>query len=264
MGRLLIICLVMTSCATITQVGQQRRVVNTDMQVDRLGRVYTVRSDNSVTLSGATLQTSYLYADNRLGLISHVDVTNPMKILVFYPAYRRIVVLDNTLSEVSRIELDEALYEDVQAVAMANDNNIWIYDKARYQLIKVDEVGREVESSINLVELSLADLSPSAIKEVANLVYIADPDLGVVVFDNFAQYIKLLPIKGVTAVHADERQVYFLEGPKLYRYKDDIFAEPLEEVRLDNDPPFIKALPASDRSYYLLYPDTIRQVSVNQ
>jgi outer membrane protein assembly factor BamB len=248
-------------CATTSDVVGAKTVYNTDAYVDRLGRVYLLKSDNTIVVMPTTLQTSYVFANNRRGAISDVDVTNPLKIIVYYQPYREIVLLDNTLSEVREINLDRLGYEDVKTVAVANDNNIWIYDQARYQLIKIDEAGQEIETSINLTELGLSSLSPRDIKEAGNRVYVTDPETGIVIFDNFGQYIKTLPIKGVEAVYVRKGVLIYASGGDLYLYDDRLINAVSSPLDLTAYRPFVKAIPTAT-DCLIVYRDSVRRVDL--
>lgn len=263
MGRMIycIAVLCLLACSTSRDAPPTKATYNTDAYIDRLGRVYLLKSDNAVEVMPTTLQTSYVFANNRRGAISDIDVTNPLKVIVYYQPYREIVLLDNTLSEVSEINLDQLGYEDVKAVAVANDNNIWIYDQARYQLIKIDEAGQEIETSINLVELGLSSLSPRDIMEAGNRVYVTDPNLGIVLFDNFGQYIKTLPIKGVEAVYVKKGSMIYESAGQLYYYDDRLINAVSRPIDLDAHRPYVKAIPTAV-DFLIVYRDSVKRVDL--
>lgn len=257
MGRLYwIISLALASCTTTRSVTQRYIL---DAEVDRLERVYTLWSDNTISLRPIADVPDYIYANARRGTITDIDTNNPLKVLVYYRDFMEIQVLDNTLSEITALSLDQLAYDDVRAVASSNDNNIWIYDAARYQLIKMDDTGRELISSINLTELSLNDLDPTDIKEGGNRVYLTDPEIGIIVFDNLGQYISTLPIKGISEVWVDRQSIIYPQGKRLMAYQQSLLRD--TEVTLPEaiDTSYRKIIP-SPRHFTLMYNDTVIQV----
>lgn len=237
-----LVVLVSLGCRSLPT-GSPTPIHIVDTYVDRLDRAYVLYSDNS--LSTRTIQDlpSYTYANNRLGRISSLDVSNPHKILAFYQDYQQIRILDNTLSEVSLVDLAQLGFNDVRAIARSNDNQLWIYDAARYTLTKVDEDGSERASSINLTELSLNDLNPVYLCEQANKVYMVDPAIGIVIFDNFGQYLRLLPIKALQRIFVDRDHIIYFSDGQMHAYNVQL----LEEVK-------IKLPEIADTSYEAIIP----------
>ena len=71
----------------------------------------------------------YSYANTQLGNISSIDITNPLKIVLFYRDFNTIVFLDNRLSELSNnINLStESFAKNVTFASISSNNNLWLY-----------------------------------------------------------------------------------------------------------------------------------------
>lgn len=75
------------------------------------------------------------YQDFQLGKMGFVDILNPLKIIVFYPDAQTVVVLDNKLSEIQRVNFVlTPPYLNVAGASAANDNRIWIFNQDTQQL----------------------------------------------------------------------------------------------------------------------------------
>jgi len=145
---------------------------------DNLGNIYLVNEDNELLQYNSNYKLLYKFSVNTLGDIGSIDVSNPQKILVYYPDFQFIVFVDNTLSEIKRLNLERMNFWDVQGVALSNDNLIWIYDPVNYRLLKIDEAGNikisskqifAEKSSVYLYtnsELMIFDLFGQLIKEM--------------------------------------------------------------------------------------------------
>lgn len=90
--------------------------------------------ENYYYLKGSTLykktpKDSYSYMNTQLGTITSVDISNPLKILVFYRDFNAILLLDNRLNELSdRINLSEANYgKNALFATVSSNNNLWLY-----------------------------------------------------------------------------------------------------------------------------------------
>ena len=75
------------------------------------------------------------YKNIVLGEITHIDRQNPLKIVVFYENFNTIILLDNQLNELHKINLSENKIPIVaKAVGLASQNCLWIYNSLTQQI----------------------------------------------------------------------------------------------------------------------------------
>ncbi len=75
------------------------------------------------------------YKNVSFGKITKVDLQNPLRILLFYQNFNALIVLDNQLNEIQRInfsEIDNSL--TLTAVGNATQNGYWFFDQNIQQL----------------------------------------------------------------------------------------------------------------------------------
>lgn len=189
-----------------------------DFHVDNLQNIYILNMENKVVRYSEKMQKQYDYSNNLIGEIKSIDATNPQKILCFVKDFNRIVVLDNTLAEINIIDLSTSDYLDVSAVSRSNDNQIWLFDPINQVLVKVNDlVEKQVESN-RITDLNLGVLEPVFIQERNNIVALTDPNVGILIFDNFGQFIKLVPEKGVEEFQVFGDYLFFVQEGKYYQY----------------------------------------------
>src|SRR5204863_7479168 len=73
---------------------------------------------------------------------SLIDVSNPLKVLLYYRDFATIVVLDRLLNVRNTIDLRKQNILQARAIGQSYDNKIWIYDEVENKLKKIDEEGR--------------------------------------------------------------------------------------------------------------------------
>lgn len=120
-----------------------QRVGVRDFFVDPVGKSYLLLANDELVAENPLGRNRFSYYDSSLGSPDVVDVTNPFTILLFYADYGTIVLLDRTLSEVSRLDLFSL--PDLQqpvAVARATDQGFWVFDGWDYRLKLFDGTGR--------------------------------------------------------------------------------------------------------------------------
>jgi hypothetical protein len=160
----------------------------------------------------------YPYEENRYGKIGMVDVSNTMKILVFYPDFMRVVALDKFLAPLNSFSFFDLGYQNVSAVGSSMDGRLWFYDITDFKLKKIDETGQVFRESQPLNVLINAVPNPNFILEKDNQVFVNDPNLGVMVFDDFGGYAKTVPIKGLKKFQVFQDQVIYFESNRLNAY----------------------------------------------
>jgi len=99
---------------------------------NQFGSYYSVK--NNIFFSTKD-RISLEYKNIALGEISHVDTNNPLKIILFYENFNTIILLDNQLNELQKINLTENEIPIVAtAVGLASQNRLWIYNNLTQQL----------------------------------------------------------------------------------------------------------------------------------
>jgi hypothetical protein len=94
--------------------------------------------DNYYTITENTLQkTSFsktlVYKNVALGKPTTVDILNPLQIVILYKEYNTIVILDNQLSEVQKINGNH--YNIIfEACGLTIQNKLWFYDMATLKI----------------------------------------------------------------------------------------------------------------------------------
>ncbi|MEY2692980.1 MAG: hypothetical protein RIT03_1371 [Bacteroidota bacterium] len=75
------------------------------------------------------------YKNPSLGTISQVILTNPLKIVLYYENFNTVVLLDNQLNEIEKVNLSAINTPIVaSAVGLAEGNKLWIYNSLTNQL----------------------------------------------------------------------------------------------------------------------------------
>ena len=201
--------------------------------LDQLGQLYAVNRNNDIIQYRADGSIGFRYNNNTLGQLGVIDPTNPFAILLYYPDFQTIVLLDRTLNEQTRIVLSTLGLIDIELVAMGNDNFIWLYDAADLQLKKLDQEGRISIQSDRLNQLLSQHPQPDRLLAFNTRLLLNDPDLGVMVFDQFGRYDTTLPIYRAESLQlsGEDRLVYMREG-KILTYDLRAYRENVLELTI--------------------------------
>lgn len=191
---------------------------------DNLGNLYLISPENALEKYAPDNQLLARYSNNRLGAAASIDVTNPLKILVWYADFRTLVFLDRTLNQLGELNLISAGYPEVRSVATAADGNLWLYDEVAFQLKKITPGGETRFESPALNQLLNGRINISAIRDNGNEVLATDPEQGILWFDVYAQYQRSLPRKNISSFALGAKHLGYLAGTNLHLEQLHAFA----------------------------------------
>lgn len=75
------------------------------------------------------------YSNLRLSNITSANTFNPLKINLFYKAFNTVVILDNRLTEIFKIDFNQTkTYKNITHVSTGSDNTLWLFNQDTQQL----------------------------------------------------------------------------------------------------------------------------------
>ncbi|MCC6462498.1 MAG: hypothetical protein IT260_18665 [Saprospiraceae bacterium] len=183
---------------------------------DNLGYLYLLSEKNAVEKYGPDGRLLARYTNNRLGRLSTLDVSNPMKVLLWYADFRTLVLLDRNLTALGELNLIRAGFPEVNVVAPASDGQLWIYDEVDFQLRKITAAGEILFESQALNQLQARRISLCAIHDNGHEVLASDTANGILWFDVYGQFQKQLPWPGIQAFTLGNNQLAYLSDTTLH------------------------------------------------
>jgi hypothetical protein len=163
----------------------------TDFNVDGAGNIYLV--DNESRLKKIDRNGDSVAVFNNIksyGKIHSVDVTNPLKIVLYYKTISTIVILDRFLSIRQVIDLRKSNMQQAKAVRLSYDNNIWLFDELESKIKKLDENGKLLFQSADLRNVFAEAPSFQSIFDNDGSLYLYDQKQGWFVFDYYGAFKK--------------------------------------------------------------------------
>lgn len=187
------------------------------IKTDQLGNVYCIYQDQVKKYDRQGKQTA-TYSNNYLGQISWIDVTNPLRVLLYFNDFNQIVILDKKLVGIIQpIELDNNGFLSVQAVCPSQKGCFWIFSSETFQAFRLDNRLEIINKSQNLSYIN-SSLEVSSIIEKNGLLYINSPKTGIIVLDGFANYLMTIPIKVTNSFVIQNNNISYYKEGKLLIY----------------------------------------------
>jgi len=112
---------------TITQLDQTLFTGDKIINVDNFKTLFYTK-DN--TFIAQKKQEDIKYSNIQLGTISSVNTFNPLKINIFYKAFNTVIILDNRLAEIYRLDFNSVIpYKNISHVSTGSDNTLWLFNQ---------------------------------------------------------------------------------------------------------------------------------------
>lgn len=183
-------------------------VVAVDIAIDNLDNLYILTPTEQLKKINAHGDSVAVYNDvKRFGKLHSIDVSNPLKVLVYYKNFSTIVILDRLLALRSVIDLRKQNIIQASAVALSYDNNIWIFDALENKLRKIDEYGNNLSETTDLRNIFPTPIQPSKIIDHNGLVYLYDPFKGLFAFDYYGAFKRKYPLIGFNDIAISEKYI---------------------------------------------------------
>ena len=125
--------------------------------VDTFGTMYYTTEDN--TFYKKTKDTTITYTNFQLSEITSANVFNPLKINLFYQDFNTVIILDNRLAEVFKVDFNTVQpYKNVSFVSTGFDNTLWIFNQDLQQLELYDYKANKIRLKTVPVQSEILDL----------------------------------------------------------------------------------------------------------
>ena len=165
--------------------------------LDKIGQAYLVLTNGELRKYDDAGQLKAMFSRRELGHLAHVDVSDPLQPMLWYPDYQTLVFLDRALTPYHSIRLSAETFPQPAVVALGRDNFVWVYDRYLHTLFRIDPQGRRTGASQDLSLNHAPPRDPALLVAYADGVYLADPATGIWYFDRLGQYRFTAPILGV-------------------------------------------------------------------
>ncbi|WP_298551702.1 hypothetical protein [uncultured Algibacter sp.] len=110
--------------------------------------IYKKTNDNSIT-----------YSNLQLGTLYSANTFNPLKINLFYKDFNTVIILDNRLAEIFKIDFNTlSSYKNVSHISTGHDNTIWIFNQDIQKLELFDYKTRTTRAQTVPVQSTVLDL----------------------------------------------------------------------------------------------------------
>lgn len=221
-------------------------------KIDLFGNIYFTKGNTLVKYNPETDE-KIEYTNTFLGEISSYDISNPLKILLFYQDYNQLVFLDNQLSEIrSPVRIDDLGISYSTGICTSHQGGFWIINTRKAKLQRYDEnLIKQQETRFHDFLTSEKDIWMVE-KHKMLYCYLSGQLYS---FDVFGNLNRRYPLKNVNNIQITNKNIYYFYEHSLYRYNLENNKEERLNLPSRGEWSFVQIL--EKKKYYLLKEQTL-------
>jgi hypothetical protein len=175
---------------SLFQLRKTVKVTGGQLAVDNLDNLYILNNEQLKKYNANGDSIAVYNEMKRFGKLHTIDVSNPLKLILYYKDFSTVVFLDRLLGLRASLDLRRHNIQQASAIGLSYDNNIWVFDAFNNKLKKLDEQGNLLMETDDFRTLFNTSFQPITIIDQNNSVYLYDPAVGVYQFDHFGTFQK--------------------------------------------------------------------------
>ncbi|TAF82931.1 MAG: hypothetical protein EAZ51_01385 [Sphingobacteriales bacterium] len=203
--------------------------------LDNFGNLFLVTPKNEVMKFNPKGKFLWNYTNNAYGDINQIDVSDPLRVILYYPAYQQIVVLNNNLSEISKFNFNSNPSQLITLVASANNNGFWVYDGINREIKKLSNNFAEDLNTGNIYQRNGLNPQANFMLNSNEYLFINDMGKGVLVFDRFGNFFKTAVINCQKHFNVIGSEIFYVKNKQLHRYNFLTFENKTLEIPIQQN-----------------------------
>lgn len=151
------------------------------------------------------------YNNLQLGDLTSANTFNPLKINLFYKDFNTLIVLDNRLSEIYRIDFNTLKnYKNVSHISTGHDNTVWLFNQNNQKLEHFDYKLKTTRTQTQPIESEVLDL-----KSNYNQCWLLTKN-HLYIYNYFGSLIKKTDNTGYTNIAENNENLVLKKGNNLF------------------------------------------------
>lgn len=206
-------------CTVFTSVAQPWRLAGVVHRApdffttDRLRNLYLSSSDG-LFLYDDSCTLRHAFTEKTFGSISSVDATDPLKILVFNAAFRKITLLDSRLIIQSSMSLYDLGIARPDLICTSPNKGYWVFDGRDKKLVKFNDQFKKIMEGDPLTRYA-ANLNPDYLTETSQWIFLNNPPGDILVLDKYGTYYKTIRSGCSSSIQADGGKIFCMTDDSL-------------------------------------------------
>ena len=180
----------------------QMNLNKSSAKVDPLGNIYSF-DDHEIIKYSEMGESPMSFSSTAFGSIYDIDVSNPLRILVFFKDFQQILFLDQSLSPIGQtISLTDLDLNQVSEACSSPQNGFWVYSGSAYQLIHVNQNLSKDFTSLRFDRFVNEPWNLLSMEEENGMVFLGFKKNDMLVMDRYANFLEKIHFDSLRAFQA--------------------------------------------------------------
>jgi hypothetical protein len=191
----------------------KKNKLNTEtlVSVDNFETIYYI-NNNVLHKKGSSKTTTY--NNLQLGNIAKASAFNPLKINVFYKDFNTVIILDNRLAEIFKIDFNtQQPYRTVSFISTGHDNTLWLFNQDTQELELYDYKLNNTRVKTLPIQNPILD-----IKSNYNYCYLLT-EKEILIYNYFGSLISKINNNGYTSISESNENIILKKENHLFYLK---------------------------------------------
>lgn len=181
---------------------------------DPLGNIYIYNKGDITKFNSDGIEISR-FSTREFGDISSVDASNPMKVMVVFSDFSKVMILDASLGKNSSLDLSYPGFQLVKIICSSRESGYWIFDPIDKRLKKITDQLEISGEGTQLRQITEEPLTPLYLFDSGKWLIMSVPEYGFLVFDRFGTYYKTFKSPNKSVFQANGDEILFKENNKM-------------------------------------------------
>ena len=223
-GLFVIFCFILISFTGFSKSEYESTLIDSvkisgnQFKVDILGNIYWTEF-NTLKKYSPESRSVIEYTNTFMGKITKYDVSNPLKILIYFNTQNQILYLDKNLSEIiSPFSLDQTNIPDVKAICTSHRGGFWVLNPITQKIEHYNQNLRITAESTTFPEFFKKNNIKIQLEEKNNMLYCFIQNCCLWTFDLYGNFIKKYPLKNVDNIQIINENIFYFYNNTLNKY----------------------------------------------
>jgi len=188
----------------------------TEVSIDRGAGIYYATFNGDIIKLDRQLENSLIFSPNNPNTATILEAWQGLRVFSFHKDLQQYRLINRNLSLHEDYNFPPSTVSFVEVATPSYDNNIWLFDQVDFSLKKIGITANRLISRTPLDQLINPDNYEILFcKEYQNRLFLSTREHGILIFDNFGNYIKTFEYKGISFFNFWEDSMYFLQEDQL-------------------------------------------------
>lgn len=211
------------------------QIEGSQFKVDILGNIYWTEG-NTLKKYATESRSVIEYTNTFLGKITKYDVSNPLKILIYYSTQNKILYLDQNLAPIiSPLSLDQTNIPEVDAICTSHRGGFWILNPINQRIEHYNQNVSTTIESVTYPELFKKDHGKIQLIEKNNMLYCFIQNCCLWTFDLYGNFIRKHPLKNVDNIQIINENIFYFYKNALNKYNINSLEKETVSVPMKRD-----------------------------